>query len=199
MDRFFLLLNNDSGRVRLHTATTESECDAFVIANANCRVSPVFAVVPQSATLPDLNNGSYVGFFTVENPFQTIGELYGQLSTSEASNLWFTYGIASLVVFEQDTSQLSRIKELITERVRAFERWSVQNHEVSFEEAWLAPTAIVDSNRFRIEYSADELDADTALLLQDIQLGLSSLVSCSSQHAPILLESFAALSERLTR
>lgn len=91
------------------------------------KTSPIFPVNPESSS-PNLGNGDFFLCFAFPgSPFSTIGKLVARLNDERIASLWFSHGLASLIVITQNRENIVDILHLLNGEISGYEIWTVSN------------------------------------------------------------------------
>lgn len=119
----------DACRVFLHAAASDPDLDCAY------RISPIFPVEPANVALVDLAAEAHLGFFCCLRPFSAIGHLLARFGnqttvrgTRLSAHLWYSHGLAALVVIAPERELIERAREELGENCTAHEVWTVSNH-----------------------------------------------------------------------
>lgn len=198
MDTGYLVLTSGSGGPQLHFALGELERDQLTSGlSEEYRISPIFPVSPEHARLPDLSSEIYIGLFAPANAFQTIGELLAHSGVKSEGQLWFGYGIASLVVFASSADILDVLQQDYSEQLRWAEQWHIRNHLLEVKSQWTANPVSFSRDDFRLEAAKVAADPDIAHIVEEIGHGLNALVPLAAQHAPAYLSMLRRLANEI--
>lgn len=150
------------------------------------RQSPIFPVVPDTASLRVLESATHWGFFTVGSPLRLIGEA----SSSTQAKLWFSHGIAAVILPTNDPKEIDALASEWKTDLRAIEVWSLNKGRITSEvKAGVAAT--VEPEHTRLTDFSVISDLDLKAVLMELQLNLSELASRAAQHLPSYLASLA--------
>lgn len=152
-------------------------CDGY-------RVSPIFPILPGEPISPDFEGAASVGLFFFDRPFAVIGLLLNELPADQAAQVWFSLGLASVVVVTRDADLLGTIASVCSEELRAFETWDVSNGTITGTEArYFATPAPVPSELYTLgDYS--RLSPDVRGVLDEFAICLHAAVTRAAQYLP---------------
>ncbi len=96
------------------------------------RCSPIFPVVPDNCVVPAQADTYYITFLFCPSPFTALGRLLALLGDTKdcagnyiASTLWYTHGLASVLVISPDQNSGSVVKTHLNSSFTAHETWKV--------------------------------------------------------------------------
>ena len=151
------------------------------------KISPIFPVLMQHAPhLPDFNSRTWVGAFFFTKSFKVIGELLNDLDFKFHSDLWFSHGLAGLIVITEDEALIKLVKAYQLASQRASEIWKCEKHEIVHFETVLAPPQEYDSNKFQLN-DVSSLNSDDRFVFQEFRNTFAKAVFLSAQYSPRLL------------
>lgn len=156
------------------------------------RASPVFPVDPKVSTAPDLEGEGYIGFYFLTRAFSTIGRILTRIPENSRQGLWFSHGLASLIVFSKDYQILSDIRSYCGDVLRGFESWTVNGAAVSSKDAWLCPPQAIQREQFILPDFGD-LEPDHRDVLIELQTCIMTAAARAAQYAPSQLLSYSRL------
>jgi|GEM_PF-2649143 hypothetical protein len=188
MDSGYLILKRGQSNDSLFFARDESERDAKVDVQTDYRISPIFAVDPDAAQAPELAATAHVGFFAFERAFTEIARAKENSDKSLRGHCWFSYGLASFIVFTSDSDQLLKIRDNAIGTVRSFEHWAIRDHSIDVRAVELSPPVEVNVEEFTLIGMRSTDDFDLRHLVDEIRNGVNALTEHSVQHAPHYLD-----------
>jgi len=159
-------------------------------------MSPIFPVLPNESEIPDLSKHFYIGFFTFRGAFAAIGELLAVLPTDQQTKMWFSHGLASLIVFASDEGVFEQIRTEQRERLRAWETWTVRKNVLTHVDTWLCDPEKVDPSEFHVGDPVG-LPADVRGILVECRSCLATAVSRAAQYLPSQLLTYRSLAEAI--
>ena len=94
------------------------------------RTSPIFPVNPESQP-PDLGSGDFfLCFVFLSHPFSSIGKLVAKLNDERIASLWFSHGLASLIIISDTKSHVEEIIYLLNDEMLGHEIWGVRDNRI---------------------------------------------------------------------
>lgn len=106
------------------------------------RISPIFPVSStRPPVVPDLTANCYILFLFPKVPFSTIGRLCGILNDERLNHLWFSHGLASLLIINNDKIIIDEIRELVKDDISASELWTINSGYISIPPEITYPTS----------------------------------------------------------
>lgn len=148
------------------------------------RISPIF---PVSQTIPPLTpdlTSCYILFLFPKVTFSTIGRLCGRLNDERINNLYFTHGLASLVVIATDKAILSEISDIVRSEVSASECWTIRDGVISESPEIVFPISTIPQV---ILPDFSVLPVDVQALLTEYSSVMRAAVVRASQYLPFHL------------
>jgi hypothetical protein len=150
------------------------------------RISPIFPILITQSEQPEFKGSHYVGFFFYQHAFQALGHLLNNILPERHKEIWFSHGLASIIIFSHDLDFLQSIKKIYKQGLRAFELWSLKDNSIVKINTWRCkPNKFDPSLLFLRDYSS--LNSDLCHLLDEFQNLLNSAVLRSSQYIPTQL------------
>lgn len=147
------------------------------------RLSPIFPCAPEKMIIPDLKANLYVGFFFYQKAFSILGYLLKQLSDEEQGKVWFSHGLASIIVLSEKKELINKVKDFYTIELRAYEIWTIKKHILEKTEPWLCDLTNFDKTIFEIiDYS--KLPYDLFMILEQFKNSMKTAISKSAQYIP---------------
>lgn len=156
------------------------------------RVSPIFPVVPGEGRTPDRGDEYFIGFFCSESPFPLIGRLLGEVPRENQQGLWFSHGLASLVLFAPTRASIDTIQRKHEQELRAFELWHVVRGEACSEQCWLSSPEPIPEDLPKLHAYSD-LPPEQVLILDELSTAFNVAIEKSAQYMPSKLASLATL------
>jgi len=162
------------------------------------RISPIFPF-NLDAPIPSLAGKTTIAFVFCPHAFSAIGQLKIKFGTKETSNgtpytshIWYTSGLASLVLIASDASIISEALHILTGRYVVAEIWQVDDHVVQVQKPiWAAEPGSVSLELQ--DYS--ELSNDSILILDEMRHCLSTAMTRCTVYAPEYIEVFRSIRE----
>jgi len=188
MPEFVLCTVQDEGKILLSVIEESAlRDDARAHRKRKYRCSPIFPIYPEDCRVPDPRKPYRVGFYCFPNPFSIIGRLYALVPPEEQSGLWFSHGLAPLVVFCDSATSLERIRDHFAAEVRAYEWWSVtpaqDGGEVSVDR-WEVKPPELTPGRFPEIRDYSDLPPDAQAVLDDLVHSLNSATMKACTYMP---------------
>jgi hypothetical protein len=126
----YLVLHEESREQFRVRAIADGALSAITDALQRCldlRYSPILPayLIPDEEPPPPPGTLHSVAFFFARNPYQALGQLRTSLSQAERERIFFTQGLASLIMLNCDADQARRIKEDIA--CLQAEHWQLQD------------------------------------------------------------------------
>jgi predicted nuclease with RNAse H fold len=160
------------------------------------RISPIFPVLPEESTDPDLGGASFLAFYSFDRAFSIIGRLLRQLPSGLLPNMWFSHGFASLVIFSKDRESLDFSRDEPGLGLRAQEVWELRDGVVGRQEFWVAPPANLEV--FEVaDFSA--LDSDLQRVLVEFRHCIYTALERAARYIPDYVASFRSLVETVNQ
>ena len=184
MANVYLHLLQDGGDSLLSIRTEDEKrrLDCTPV-GARYRTSPIFPVMPGEGRTPQPDEDYFIGFFCFEGAFSVIGRLLGEIPRDLQSGMWFSNGLASLVLFSKDVSIIEQVRTTHGPELRAYEMWSVTKGRVASKDLWVAAPAAIPSPMPRVtNYSA--LPREQVLILDELTAALNVAIERSAQYMP---------------
>lgn len=153
--------------------------------------SPLFSVNPEGVnSLPLITDGTVITFIMVPNVFPTFSELLSEISFS--NELWFTIGIANLIVIEKDNeSSLSKqIIEYLKQKqnITAYEIWTINEQKISNQ---IRPVTLIE-NFVPHKYSqirlSEKLPLHISFAVSEFIISINKFLSASKKFTPFYYE-----------
>src|SRR5262245_46115097 len=119
--RRFLFVQLTNDEARLACLTAEQLRGRTQSPTTNYRVSPIFPVLPGESKVPPAGADYYVGFLFFEDPSFTIGKLIAKLPKPVQKGLWFSHGLASVILFTTDHKDFALAKAAEPQKFRGIE------------------------------------------------------------------------------
>jgi hypothetical protein len=177
------LVVSSADPIHLYVSDNAEDRDSVIGALKSYRISPIFPV-DQSCALPNVATFR-VSFFVLSRGLASIGRI-GQLGKVVLGKLWFSNGLASLIAFNLDDSELFEIESNFSDDIRAMEIWAVRDHLVTCERIALCEPDHFDAREFRVIEARGNVDADTLHLLADLRHGIDTLLPLVAQYTPLM-------------
>lgn len=159
------------------------------------RCSPIFPIKPGTGCIPIESEPYNLGFFYFEDVCSVIAKILGEQKADQYGSLWFSHGLASLIVFEQGKENSNLIKGIQrnhADKLRAFEQWNIASGVLEVTEKWVAPAVKIEPPvPIIIDYT--ELPADIQIILNELVGTLGVILNRASQYIPSQIESFRRL------
>jgi hypothetical protein len=190
--RRFLFLELANNQRLLSCLTGEQLRARTQSPSKNYRVSPVYPVLPKEAKTPAAKSRFFVGFFCFEDPAFVLGRILGKVPKSVHAGLWFSHGLASIIVFANEEEDLAPVTAAVPEKLRAMEIWEVKEEHVNTRAPVLQPSAAIDKLVFAIR-SPLKLDSETQILVNELRHCLNTAVARAAQFLPSSLKTFERL------
>lgn len=155
--------------------------------NAPYRSSPIFALSPNEAVEPDFSTASYIYFFFVEHPFKALGELFADLDPVIQKHIWFSYGLASLLLIAYEEDYPAEVIKTIQAHISGFEIWEITTHSPKIKDGKYPTPIEYDSDKFAIS-NKPKLDSYCLEILDDISQELHNTLALAARYNPFLLK-----------
>jgi len=170
-----LVVTRTSNENELHLL--EPDCEKELI--GSYRVSPLFSVAPD----PFEPTGTFlVGFIFVEHAFHDIGWLLNELPQNHHNKLWFSHGLASVIVLCEEEIVIDEVMNILHDRIRAFEIWE-STPALKLKGAKVCSPEPYDTSLLEIPV-ADGLTADVKYALQEFSHSVKAAMHRAAQYAP---------------
>jgi len=160
------------------------------------RVSPIFRASDQDESLPDFQQRACIGFFFSPTPFQHIGRLVGKLRPEHVPQVWFSHGLASVLLVCQDPEVVDQAEALIGDEVSGVERWHVEANAIAMVDP--GPLRLLSTEQVPLP-NHDALGDEAPIYLRDLEVSLRELVLRSQAYAPERAEAYASVGWRITQ
>jgi hypothetical protein len=147
------------------------------------RLSPVFPVNPEKATVASLQNATIFGFFTLDSPFLAIGES----SASLQERIWFSHGLASVILPSVDVAEITGLAGQWKAQLRAVETWTFTDGRIQSNVEFASPATVEDKHCQLVPFSTLK-NTDLLTILGEIQLNVFELAGQAAQHLPDYLQ-----------
>lgn len=183
MDTAYLVLGTDQNGPHLSFVNDVRERDELLDKMHDCRTSPILKLVPSNG-FSEVGSSWRILFLTVPRSFQVIGELSSSASSELREKIWFSYGLASIVVVDQADEEKKELLDICHGKWRAFEEWSISNGTVEVNEIQFAEKNLFDSAHYHMPTDSVSRGTDSGNLLTSVKTGISTIVSAAAQHAP---------------
>jgi hypothetical protein len=124
----------------------------------------------------------------VKNSFSAIGQITNQIEIEDQKKIWFSLGLASVVLFSGEDERLEdELKKILNGKLSASEKWTIADNEIQEDtsETWLAPPSKIESKSLEIDYKSIE-NEELLSLLNEFALSINLLANLSAQYAPAL-------------
>jgi len=185
MEAVYLVLIREAETHTLHLQADISAVVELTKLGHEFRCSPVYALWPQEVSLPDAQS-FYVAFFYYGQAFTQIGELVTSLAPELQPYIWFSHGLASIVVMCNDRKTIEAIRSIRSESLRAIEIWHIDDNIVEPIEIWTKPVQSSESVKFQFTKHPN-LEFDTEVVVDSLQLSINRAAARASYLAPELL------------
>ena len=190
MTTAYLVLTKDREGYTLHASRDAPPAD-LVTAVQQYRISPIFAVIPKEAILPDAKGNGFVTFFFYEQAFLRSAQLINSLPPESQKGLWFSHGLASVILFSPDLEAAARVRKEHHEGLRAVEVWRVADSRITVVDQWLCPFEIDPTAYSLVKW--DGLDPDLSSLIHELQHSLNRAANQAAQFIPSQLDVYTRL------
>lgn len=151
------------------------------------RISPIFPVVPSDVPADPLAGAKFIAFLCPLRPFEFIGKQPKELRTK----IWFSLGIAAVVLFGNEGCDVLKIVAQEKEHLSAYEIWRLDGGKVLPDSLWIRPAAF-SPPRLR---QTPNLSKDTLRLIQEIQGNLHEAARAAAIFTPEANSKFERLTE----
>lgn len=160
-------------------------------------ISPIFAIDKLGyKTIPKVTQISRISFMMIANPFPSIGFLKGTID--KLDNLWFSIGLANLIVFESQEGVINNIRGKLlssSANIIAEEIWIIENGSVvdssiynySFVDKENSVVKMIDSN-FIPEY--------LKFVISEYTISVKKILEASRQYTPYYYKKFKEIFKR---
>lgn len=151
-------------------------------------MSPIFPVVPEGAPAQPTDNSRFVALLCPLNAFKFIGRQPQDMQR----RLWFSLGIAAVVIFAQKPEDLDEFITKEKHDLSAYEIWTLdENHSVSVYDSWIRPISFTPP---RLTYPQD-VPKDTLRLIDEIQGNLHEAARVAALFMPEQLPRLARVTD----
>jgi hypothetical protein len=144
------------------------------------RSSPLFPVDPSLSIIPNSSTRYKILFCFPRSPFSTIGRLVAQLNDERVGHLWFSHGLASLVVITELETVISDVKTAIGSELTGFEEWTVEDGFIVDSDIFLKKYEVPDLPIIDIS----ELPSDIRALFDEYYCSIRIAVIRASAYLP---------------
>lgn len=152
--------------------------------------SPLFSLNAEGADIiPNLNDGTTITFVMVPNIFPGFFEI-NTLSTSK-NQLWFSIGLANLVIFEENnnTDVSQQIIDLLRSQnnITAAEQWSITNSKIADHRSLFQK---VNGDVYHCSLSiSDKLPLNLKFAVSEYIISIDKFLTASKRFTPHYFES----------
>lgn len=108
---------------------------------ANSLISPIFPVISSSPKVTPSTRSCFILFCYHQHPFSTIGRICAILNDERVRRLWFSHGLANLIVISEELEFLEEVKKISGDDLLAWERWNIT--EGRLQPAEYAPASML--------------------------------------------------------
>lgn len=133
--RLFLVVEGDTDGYpnyqKNHVHLTESDPSQEAFSNLFI-CSPLFSLNLNGVSeAPIITDGTNITFLMVPNIYPSFCEILHKFSPG--NKIWFSLGLANLIIIEDGNEMTSKVKDYLTEKknLTASETWNIQNHKIS--------------------------------------------------------------------
>ncbi len=156
------------------------------------RVSPIFRVWPDLAGEVDFSGEVVFAFYILDNAYRVISEISARLPRVRPF-LWFSHGLASVIVISPEPSLISEVDMLVTNHQIASEKWKVTDGLIGQPELSFPPDPpAVDLPDFAVaDYSS--LPEDVCTIVREFNHSLNKAVWLSRLFMPRELSTYRLL------
>jgi len=194
MNAAFLLCTETRNGYKLQAKQSQLRDSSEKDLPSNYRISPIFPVHPDEAVLPKLGGSQYIGFFFYEQAFCQLGKIVNSVASKFQKDMWFTHGLASIVIFGKNKSDIETIRKDNSKGLRAFELWHVKDHKIRVVKKWLCrPTKVYMEKYCLINFQV--LPPDIVDMLTELQHCIYKAVALAEQFIPTQLVVYEQLAK----
>jgi hypothetical protein len=155
------------------------------------RVSPIFRVWPDLAGEVDFSGEIVFAFYILDSAYRVISEIGARLPTAKPF-LWFSHGLASVILISPDPSLISDVDLLVSDYQIASEKWKVTDGVIGETELSFADPPVVDLPDFAItDYSS--LPEDVCTIVREFNHSLNKAVWLSRLFMPCEMSTYRLL------
>jgi hypothetical protein len=142
------------------------------------RFSPIYPILPERLTLPSHTDTYYIGFFILRRPAAAVA----RLSLNQQAGVCIGVGLASIVVINQQRSEIDAYKTLWAENLVAFELWKIVDQRCEDTQVYLAQPSNLP--RAAYELRGSSTDSDVTWLILELCHNLRRFAALSAQYIP---------------
>ena len=191
--RRFLFVQFSNNETQLTCLTAKQLRSRTRSSSTIYRVSPIWPAVPDEAKLPPANIQDYfVGFFFFEDPSLAIGKLIAKIPKSSHKNLWFSCGLASVLLITSERQEFDAVLAADPDKLRGIEVWRVSKGRIVTEKPELKAPAKINSSICSIA-DCVALDSETQIVVNELRHCLNTAVARAALFLPSSLKTFERL------
>jgi hypothetical protein len=133
-----------------------------------------------------------VAFFFYEDPGLVLGKFIADLPVEVQNRVWFSHGLASIILFTTKNEEIESIRKIESHRFRGVEIWKIEDGKIKSQTHELVSTNSKSDKRFEI---ADTISfpAETHTIVTELRHCLNTAVARAEQFLPSSLKSFERL------
>lgn len=155
------------------------------------RVSPIFRVWPDLAGEVDFSGEVVFAFYALDSAYRVISEIGARLPRVKPY-LWFSHGLASVIVVSSDPSMVSEVDVVVADHHIASEKWKVVDGVIGQPELSFADPPAVDLTDFMVaDYSS--LPEDVCTIVREFNHSLNKAVWLSRLFMPREMSTYKLL------
>lgn len=177
-------------RIILDSSTTLQEADYPSV----FRTSPIFPLLTDFVK-PDLNS-CHIYFYCFDPAFPVLGRLLNVGSEKLKKRLWYTIGLASILLITEDPLLDAELLELARSDPRAVEVWTVEDANIAEVSCKLDSEKQYDPESLKIE-SYENLPVTERAIVDEFVAHIALIVPKVAVHAPSELETFLRLAHQM--
>lgn len=150
--------------------------------------SPIFPVSPKVLRPPRFNKSFYIGFFYPKNTAHLIFQILHNTKKNKLNQLWFSHGLASLIIFANEKNLIIDIWNKYQEKLHGYEIWTIKDNKIIDKDSIVnEKTASVKNDR--IKYYMGRLKKyNLPYIIDEYYLISRKAIELSAQYAPVFLE-----------
>lgn len=156
------------------------------------RTSPIFPLLPDQGC-PNLKEGTfYIFFYEYDPAFTVLGRAQSIGSDKLKESLWYTTGLASIVLITEDLALNEELSGLARSDLRAREMWTVKNGSINDIKCYLARKKYYDPESLKV-VGYGSLPVATRAIVDEFVAHISMIVPKVAIHMPSEIDTFIKL------
>ena len=192
MHRVFLIVHQNPNDGRAPHGIDVNEQLDLASYRYSVRSSPIYSFAQEDGSLPNLNERFFCKFFYVPE----FSSAVAKIPIDVRANVWFTLGLASIVVISSDNDVLDNLTQALADDFSSAETWTVENGLiVDVIPEWPKNSKGIDPTEFLITYSAS-LPADIITVISELNHNLHECAAQAEVLCPSFLNTLKEATER---